>query len=50
MTICGLRDTSIIKHLNRYIPVAAALGGMCIGVLTITADMLGAIGSGKFIL
>jgi hypothetical protein len=26
--------------------VAAALGGMCIGLLTVIADLLGAIGSG----
>jgi hypothetical protein len=31
----------------RYIPVAAALGGMAIGALTIFADFMGAIGSGK---
>ena len=32
--------------LNRYIPIAATFGGMCIGVLTIIADLMGAIGSG----
>jgi len=36
--------------LNRYIPTAAAFGGMCIGALTIFADFLGAIGSGTGIL
>lgn len=36
--------------LNRYIPTAAAFGGMCIGALTIIADFLGAIGSGTGIL
>ena len=41
------RSESMLKELNRYIPVAAAFGGVCIGILTITADMLGAIGSGK---
>lgn len=34
----------------RYIPVAAALGGVCIGMLTIFADFMGAIGSGKHLL
>jgi protein transport protein SEC61 subunit alpha len=34
--------------LNKYIPVAAALGGIFIGLLTIIADFLGAIGSGYF--
>lgn len=38
--------SSLKKELNRYIPTAAAFGGMCIGALTIVADFLGAIGSG----
>ena len=44
----GHRDTvqSLKKELNRYIPIAAAFGGMCIGALTIVADFMGAIGSG----
>ena len=46
----GHRDTvsSLKKELNRYIPTAAAFGGMCIGALTIVADFLGAIGSGEW--
>jgi len=36
--------------LERYIPVAAAFGGMCIGALTVVADFMGAIGSGTGIL
>ncbi|KIY91973.1 Protein transport protein Sec61 subunit alpha [Monoraphidium neglectum] len=52
MFIQGHRDTqsSLKKELNRYIPVAAAFGGMCIGALTIAADLMGAIGSGTGIL
>ena len=46
----GYRDSSLIHVLNQYIPTAAALGGMCIGILSILADMLGAIGSGTGIL
>jgi protein transport protein SEC61 subunit alpha len=48
----GHRDTqsSLKKELNRYIPTAAAFGGMCIGALTIVADFMGAIGSGTGIL
>lgn len=48
----GHRDNtqSLKKELNRYIPTAAAFGGMCIGALTIVADFLGAIGSGTGIL
>lgn len=52
MFIQGHRDTqaSLKKELNRYIPTAAAFGGMCIGALTIVADLMGAIGSGTGIL
>ncbi|GAX75448.1 hypothetical protein CEUSTIGMA_g2892.t1 [Chlamydomonas eustigma] len=52
MFIQGHRDTqaSLKKELNRYIPTAAAFGGMCIGALTIVADFMGAIGSGTGIL
>jgi protein transport protein SEC61 subunit alpha len=46
----GHRNNSILHELNRYIPAAAAFGGMCIGLLTILADFLGAIGSGTGIL
>merc|ERR1712216_903974 len=38
------------RTLDMYIPTAAAFGGMCIGMLTIVADFLGAIGSGTGIL
>mmetsp|Transcript_22017 Transcript_22017/g.39607 ORF Transcript_22017/g.39607 Transcript_22017/m.39607 type:complete len:466 (-) Transcript_22017:413-1810(-) len=43
-------EMSMVKELNRYIPTAAAFGGMCIGALTVAADFLGAIGSGTGIL
>jgi protein transport protein SEC61 subunit alpha len=52
MMFPGQRDDeqSMIKVLNKYIPIAAAFGGMCIGMLTLLADFLGAIGSGTGIL
>jgi len=52
MFFTGHRDNqqSLKKELNRYIPIAAAFGGMCIGALTIIADFMGAIGSGTGIL
>jgi protein transport protein SEC61 subunit alpha len=51
MVIEGLRDgQSMIKHLNRYIPTAAAFGGMAIGLLSVIADFMGAIGSGTGIM
>lgn len=40
----------MIHELNRYIPTAAAFGGLCIGALSVLADLLGAIGSGTGIL
>merc|ERR1712130_587656 len=46
----GHRETSLVSVLNMYIPVAASFGGMCIGMLTVLADFLGAIGSGTGIL
>jgi len=50
MVIRGHRDNQMEKKLNRYIPTAAAFGGLCIGALSISADFLGAIGSGTGIL
>lgn len=50
MVLVGHRETSLKKVLNRYIPTAAAFGGLCIGALSVTADFLGAIGSGTGIL
>jgi len=50
MLFVGYRDSSIVSVLDKYIPTAAAFGGMCIGMLTIVADFLGAIGSGTGIL
>ncbi|KAJ1618483.1 SecY subunit domain-containing protein [Pavlovales sp. CCMP2436] len=50
MVMKGHRDSSLMHELNRYIPTAAAFGGMCIGALTVVADFMGAIGSGTGIL
>merc|ERR1712216_708508 len=50
MFMVGHRESSLQKELNRYIPTAAAFGGMCIGALTVIADFMGAIGSGTGIL
>ena len=48
----GIRENeeNVYQQLNRTIPAAATLGGMCIGLLTIFADFMGAIGSGTGIL
>lgn len=50
MVMKGHRDRSLTKILNRYIPTAAAFGGLCIGALSVLADFMGAIGSGTGIL
>lgn len=50
MLMTGHRDSNLHKELDRYIPTAAAFGGMCIGALTVLADLTGAIGSGTGIL
>jgi len=50
MMIRGHREKSMVHELNRYIPTAAAFGGLCIGALSVLADFLGAIGSGTGIL
>jgi protein transport protein SEC61 subunit alpha len=41
---------SMVKRLNQIIPTAAMFGGMCVAALSISADLLGAIGSGTGIM
>lgn len=41
MVMRGHREQSMIHELNRYIPTAAAFGGLCIGALSVLADFLG---------
>jgi protein transport protein SEC61 subunit alpha len=50
MVMKGHRNSSMYKELKRYIPTAAAFGGLCIGALSVFADLMGAIGSGTGIL
>ncbi|XP_049836437.1 protein transport protein Sec61 subunit alpha-like 1 isoform X1 [Schistocerca gregaria] len=50
MVMPGHRDGSLVRELDRYISTAAAFGGVCIGALSVLADVLGAIGSGTGIL
>jgi len=50
MVITGHRETNMTQFLDKYIPTAAAFGGLCIGALSVTADFMGAIGSGTGIL
>lgn len=41
MVMRGHREKSMIHELNRYIPTAAAFGGLCIGALSVMADFMG---------
>ncbi|KAF8693444.1 hypothetical protein HU200_038840 [Digitaria exilis] len=50
MGLPGRRDGATYAELRRYIPTAAALGGLCVGALTIFADMTGVIGTGTGIM
>lgn len=43
-------NRTVCLFVRRYIPTAAAFGGLCIGALSVLADFLGAIGSGTGIL
>ena len=50
MMIKGHQESSNVQTLNKYIPIAAYLGGMLIGLISIFSDLMGAIGSGTGIL
>jgi len=50
MVMVGHRESSLERELNRYIPTAAAFGGLGIGALSVMADFMGAVGSGTGIL
>lgn len=50
MVMAGHRDASMYKELKRVIPTAAAFGGAILGLLSVIADLMGALGSGTGIL
>ena len=50
MVMAGHRECSMYKELKRVVPTAAALGGAILGLLSVAADLMGAIGSGTGIL
>ena len=43
MIMRGHREGSMYKELKRIIPVAASLGGLCIGALSVASDLMGTI-------
>ena len=46
LLIEGMREESMVKQLNNYIPVAAGFGGAVMGALSIAGDIAGVCGSG----
>lgn len=48
--MAGHREGSMYKELKRVIPTAAAFGGAVLGLLSVAADLMGALGSGTGIL
>jgi protein transport protein SEC61 subunit alpha len=44
------RDEEAIKMLNKYTSSSSILGGLCVGMLTILAELLGALGGGTGLL
>ncbi|KAM0684265.1 translocon subunit [Mitosporidium daphniae] len=50
LTLPGHREGSLNKELKKLIPMAASLGGLTIGALSLTADLTKAIGTGTGIL
>ena len=50
MFLKGNTNDGTYRKIKQLVMTAATLGGICIGVLTIFADFLGAIGSGTGIL
>jgi len=50
MVIAGHREGSMYKELKYAIPTAAFTGGAILGLLSVAADLMGALGSGTGIL
>jgi protein transport protein SEC61 subunit alpha len=50
LVMAGHREDSMYKELKRVIPTAATFGGAILGLLSVAADLMGAIGSGTGIL
>ena len=48
--MAGHREASMYKELKRVIPTAAAFGGAILGLLSVAADLMGALAGGTGIL
>ena len=50
ISIRGMREQAVTRYLNNYVPMCALLGGAALGLLSVTADFIGALGTGSGIL
>lgn len=50
ITIATTREGSTYRELKKIIPIAAALGGVFIGLIAVFSDLMGTLGSGTGIL
>jgi len=50
ISIRGMREQAVTRYLNNYVPKCALLGGAALGLLSVSADFIGALGSGSGIL
>jgi len=50
ISIRGMREQAVTRYLNNYVPLCATLGGATLGLLSVTADFIGALGTGSGIL
>ena len=50
MVMAGHREGSMYKELKKVIPTAAAFGGAVLGLLSVAADLSGALAGGTGIL
>lgn len=50
MVMAGHREGSMYKELKRVIPTAALFGGAVLGLLSVAADLSGALAGGTGIL
>ncbi|KAK9763930.1 translocon subunit [Basidiobolus ranarum] len=50
IVLVGHREDSTFRYLKKLIPLAATVGGILIGAVTVVADLFGALGSGTGIL
>ncbi|EER03356.1 protein transport protein Sec61 subunit alpha, putative [Perkinsus marinus ATCC 50983] len=46
MTMRGYRDSTVISVLDKYITPCAVVGGVVVGAIAVTGEILGAVGSG----